>query len=76
MGVLCGRFVPRDAGTKQGYHQVGMDRSYSHKYIEESGTMNIFFNIDGTLVTPALDGTNTSAALRGTVSLGSQRMKE
>lgn len=40
----------------KGYTQVlwldGVDR----KYIEEVGTMNVFFKIDGTVVTPSLEG--------------------
>ena len=28
----------------------------SHSYVEEVGTMNIFFKIDGVLVTPSLEG--------------------
>ena len=56
-GNYAGGLYPAMLGTKQGYHQLVWTDGLSHKYIEESGTMNIFFNIDGTLVTPALDGT-------------------
>ena len=37
-----------------GYHQVIWTDGSEHKYIEESGTMNLFFKIDGTLITAIL----------------------
>lgn len=49
---------PAKLGQDQGYRQLVWTDSAEHKYIEESGTMNIFFMINGTLVTPTLE-TNT-----------------
>jgi len=56
-GNYAGGLYPAKLGQDQGFHQLIWTDGLTHKYIEESGTMNVFFNIDGTLVTPALDGT-------------------
>jgi branched-chain amino acid aminotransferase len=56
-GNYAGGLYPAKRGQDMGYHQLVWTDGLTHKYIEESGTMNIFFNVDGTLVTPALDGT-------------------
>jgi branched-chain amino acid aminotransferase len=50
-------------GQLEGFHQLVWTDAKEHKYIEESGTMNIMFVIDGVLVTPADDG---DTILRGT----------
>ena len=39
-----------------GYNQVLWLDGVERKYIEEVGAMNIFFKIDGTVVTPMLNG--------------------
>ena len=39
----------------QGFHQLVWTDSKEHKYIEESGTMNIIFQIGGKLITPSED---------------------
>lgn len=41
----------------RGYDNVLWLDGIEHKYIEECGTMNVWFVIDGVAVTPALDGT-------------------
>lgn len=43
---------PAKLGQDQGYHQLIWTDAKEHKYIEESGTMNIIFEIDGQLITP------------------------
>jgi len=55
-GNYAGGLYPAKIGQDQGFHQLLWTDGLEHKYIEESGTMNVFFNIDGTLVTPELDG--------------------
>lgn len=40
-----------------GYHNVLWLDGKEHRYIEECGTMNVFFVIDDVVVTPKLDGT-------------------
>lgn len=42
---------------KLGYTQVLWLDGVEKKYVEEVGTMNVFFKIDGEVVTPALTGT-------------------
>ncbi len=55
-GNYAGGLYPAKIGQDKGFHQLLWTDGVEHKYIEESGTMNVFFNIDGTLVTPELDG--------------------
>jgi branched-chain amino acid aminotransferase len=49
-------FAARQAQLK-GYHNVLWLDGKEHRYVEECGTMNIFFVIDGVAVTPPLGGT-------------------
>lgn len=46
---------PAKMGQQKGYRQLVWTDSSEHEYIEESGTMNIFFMIDGKLITPSLE---------------------
>lgn len=49
--------IKAQMGAKEkGFAQVLWLDAIERKYVEEVGTMNIFFNIDGTIVTPALSG--------------------
>ena len=41
---------------REGYSQVLWLDGVERKYIEEVGSMNVFFKIDGEVVTPALNG--------------------
>ncbi len=45
-----------EEAKKKGYTQVLWMDGCNHKYVEEVGTMNIFFRINGVLVTPSLEG--------------------
>lgn len=56
-GNYGGSFLPAKKAQKDGFTQVLWLDAADHKYVEEVGTMNIFFLIDGTLVTPKLGGT-------------------
>ena len=47
-------FYPTQKAKEQGYDQVLWTDGRENKYIEESGTMNVMFVIDGVLVTPPL----------------------
>lgn len=40
-----------------GYHNVLWLDAHDHRFVEECGTMNVFFIIDGVAVTPNLSGT-------------------
>lgn len=46
---------PAMEAKKQGYDQLIWTDSKEHKYLEESGTMNLMVIIDGVLITPSLD---------------------
>ena len=50
-----------------GFDQVLWLDSREHRYVEEVGTMNIFFVIDGVLLTPPLGGTILDGITRRTV---------
>lgn len=46
----------QEIAHKEGYSQTLWLDGKEHRYIEEVGSMNIFFNINGTVITPALNG--------------------
>lgn len=53
---------------KQGYDQVLWMDAIEHKYVQEIGTMNVFFIIDNVAVTPGLeDGTILAGVTRDSV---------
>jgi branched-chain amino acid aminotransferase len=62
-GNYAAALYPAKKGQEKGYHQLLWTDAKEHKFIEESGTMNICFMIDGTLVTPSED---EDTILRGT----------
>ncbi len=66
-GNYAGGLYPAKMGQDQGFHQLIWTDGLTHQYVEESGTMNVFFNIDGTLVTPALDGTILRGVTRDSI---------
>jgi branched-chain amino acid aminotransferase len=46
---------PARIWQQQGYHQLIWTDAKEHKFIEESGTMNVVFQINGVLITPTED---------------------
>lgn len=60
-GNYGGAFYPTQLAREQGFDQVLWTDAKEHKYIDESGAMNVMFVLDGKLVTPKL----TSALLDG-----------
>lgn len=56
-GNYGGSFLPAKKAQENGFTQVLWLDATEHKFVEEVGTMNIFFLIDGTLITPKLGGT-------------------
>ncbi|PWG79279.1 branched-chain amino acid aminotransferase [Pararcticibacter amylolyticus] len=56
-GNYGGAFLPTRLAKEAGFDQVLWTDSETHTFIEESGTMNVMFVIDGTLITPPLSGT-------------------
>ncbi|RAU83637.1 branched-chain amino acid aminotransferase [Pontibacter arcticus] len=59
--------LPARKMQEKGYHQLIWTDAKEHKYIEESGTMNIMFVIDGKLVTPAVSNTILNGITRASV---------
>ncbi|MEO6914535.1 MAG: branched-chain amino acid aminotransferase [Chitinophagaceae bacterium] len=56
------------AARKKGYDQVLWTDAFEHKYIQEIGTMNVFFVIGNTAITPDLDnGTILDGVTRNSV---------
>jgi branched-chain amino acid aminotransferase len=53
-GNYGGAMYPSKLAQQEGYHQLLWTDASAHQYVEESGTMNVVFVIDGVLVTPAL----------------------
>jgi len=60
-------FRPATEAQNQGYTQVLWLDAIENRYVEEVGTMNIFFVIDGTLVTPILSGSVLNGITRRSV---------
>ncbi|NVM20185.1 MAG: branched-chain amino acid aminotransferase [Desulfobacterales bacterium] len=56
-----------EVAKQAGYTQVLWLDAIEHRYIEEVGTMNIFFVIDGQLVTPPLGGSILAGITRDSV---------
>ena len=55
-GNYAAAIRPTEIAKSKGYDQVLWLDAHEHKYIQEVGTMNIFFKIDGKFVTPKKDG--------------------
>jgi len=56
-GNYAGTIIATQRANAKGYSQVLWLDAKEHRYVEEVGTNNIFFVIDGKLVTPPLTGT-------------------
>ena len=61
--------LPTKLANKEGYHQLLWTDASEHRYVEESGTMNVVFVINGRIVTPAvstsiLDGITRRSVLQ------------
>ena len=56
------------AAKKKGYDQVLWTDAFEHKYVQECGTMNVFFIIGNTAITPGLElGTILAGVTRDSV---------
>jgi branched-chain amino acid aminotransferase len=55
-GNYAAAIRPTEIAKAKGYDQVLWLDANEHKYIQEVGTMNIFFKIGGKFITPNLDG--------------------
>jgi branched-chain amino acid aminotransferase len=56
-GNYAGSLLASREAQQKGYSQVLWLDAGEHRFVEEVGAMNIFFVLDGVLVTPALTGT-------------------
>ncbi len=50
-GNYAAQFYPTSLALKKGFQQIIWTDADTHQYLEESGTMNIFFQINDTLIT-------------------------
>ena len=50
-GNYAAQFYPTSLAISEGYQQIIWTDSSTHKYIEEAGTMNLFFRIGNKLIT-------------------------
>lgn len=73
-GNYAASMLAQQEAKKQQCSQVLWLDSVERKYVEEVGSMNIFFVIDGTIVTPALTGTILPGITRKSVIALSKKM--
>lgn len=67
-GNYASSLLAANEAKKLGYDQVLWTDAFEHKYVQEIGTMNVFFVIGNTAVTPGLDaGTILEGVTRDTV---------
>lgn len=66
-GNYAGTLLASRIAKEKGFSQVLWLDALEHKYIEEVGAMNIFFVIDGKLVTPKLTGSILQGITRKSV---------
>lgn len=59
--------LPTLEANQKGFDQIIWTDGVHHEYIEESGTMNVFFVIGNKVITPALDGTILAGITRDSV---------
>src|SRR5690606_9029512 len=66
-GNYAGALYPAKLAQQDGYDQLIWTDAITHQYIEESGTMNVFFMTDEGLITPVLSDTILSGITRNSV---------
>lgn len=66
-GNYGGALYPTKLAQEKGYHQILWTDSVEHKFIEESGTMNVMFQIGDSLVTPPTGDTILKGITRDSV---------
>ena len=64
MGNYAASLKAQDKAEKLGFIQVLWLDGVHRKYVEEVGAMNVFFKIDGKIVTPSLSGSILSGITR------------
>ena len=76
-GNYAGQFYPTQLAIDEGYQQIIWTDAATHQYIEEAGTMNLFFYIGDKLITAPtsdsiLDGVTRKSVLELAKDLGVQ----
>ncbi len=66
-GNYAASFLPAQKAQEEGFTQVLWLDAVEGRYVEEVGTMNIFFKIDDKLVTPKLSGSVLNGITRRSV---------
>ncbi|WP_375417093.1 branched-chain amino acid aminotransferase [uncultured Hymenobacter sp.] len=66
-GNYGGAMMPSKLAQAEGYHQLLWTDASEHQYVEESGTMNVVFVLNGRLVTPALSSSILDGITRRSV---------
>jgi branched-chain amino acid aminotransferase len=66
-GNYASSLKAQDEAEKRGYSQVLWLDGVEKKYIEEVGSMNIFFKINGEIVTPSLNGSILEGVTRNSI---------
>lgn len=66
-GNYAAAMLPSRIAHQQGYHQLLWTDGHDHEFIEESGTMNVMFVIDGKLVTPSTGTSILSGITRDSI---------
>lgn len=66
-GNYAATLYPASLANEKGYDQILWTDGIESKYVEEIGTMNVFFVIDGKVLTPELDGTILEGITRESV---------
>jgi branched-chain amino acid aminotransferase len=66
-GNYAGALYPAKLAQEQGYQQLIWTDAIEHKYIEESGTMNIVFRAGNTIITPPASETILNGVTRDSV---------
>lgn len=66
-GNYGGQFYPTKIAQEMGYQQIIWTDSIAHEYLEEAGTMNVFFRINDTLITSPVSDTILDGVTRKSV---------
>ena len=73
-GNYAGQFYPTQLAIDEGYQQIIWTDAASHQYIEEAGTMNLFFNIGDKLITaPTSDSILDGVTRKSVIALANER---
>jgi len=73
-GNYAAQFYPTAEARKQGFQQIIWTDANAHEYLEEAGTMNIFFRINDTLLTaPVSDRILDGITRKSIIALAKKR---